>query len=290
MKVSEVRGMDYSIFETNNKFYSGAERKFGIIIDGEDYIVKFQKKERFGMRNNHISEFIGCKIFSMLGFETQDVALGTYNDENVVVLKDFTGSDETFVAFNDVGDSSLDEDKEKYQYSYTDIIEMLKLNNKLEDEQETINQFYRMFIVDALIGNFDRHGANWGFIKKNNKYRLSPVFDNGSCLFPRLTEESEMLRIIASEEEVNDRIYKFPTSQILLNGKKSSYFEVINSLEFEECNNALIYIYSILNMEEIYGMINGIREISDIQKKFYNYMLKERYEKIIKASYLGLER
>ena len=27
-----------------------------------------------------------------------------------------------------------------------------------------------MYIIDALIGNFDRHGNNWGFIKSNNKY------------------------------------------------------------------------------------------------------------------------
>lgn len=95
-----------------------------------------------------------------------------------------------------------------------------------------------MYIVDALIGNFDRHGANWGFLKKDNQYSLAPVFDNGSCLFPNLNDEDEMLKIINDEEQIDLRVYKFPTSQIKLNNNKSSYFEVISSLQFEEINKA----------------------------------------------------
>lgn len=76
-----------------------------------------------------------------------------------------------------------------------------------------------MFIVDALIGNFDRHGANWGFLKKDNKYSLAPIFDNGSSLFPQLVNEDEMKLILSDEDEINERVYKFPTSQIKLNDK-----------------------------------------------------------------------
>ena len=85
-----------------------------------------------------------------------------------------------------------------------------------------------MYIVDALLGNFDRHGANWGFLKKNNKYSLAPIFDNGSSLFPQMIDENEMKLIISNEDEINKRVYTFPTSQIKLHNKKSSYFEVIS--------------------------------------------------------------
>ena len=63
--------------------------------------------------------------------------------------------------------------------------------------------------MDALLGNFDRHGANWGFIKENNRYTLAPIFDNGSCLFPNLVDESEMMEIIESEEETDKKIEEF---------------------------------------------------------------------------------
>jgi hypothetical protein len=39
-------------------------------------------------------------------------------------------------------------------------------------------------------------GQTGGFIKKHNEYRLAPVFDNGACLFPNLTDEDEMKNII----------------------------------------------------------------------------------------------
>ena len=36
--------------------------------------------------------------------------------------------------------------------------------------------FWDIYVVDALIGNFDRHGGNWGFLKKNYKKRRVSIF------------------------------------------------------------------------------------------------------------------
>ena len=138
--------------------------------------------------------------------------------------------------------------------------------------------------MDALLGNFDRHGANWGFIKENNRYTLAPIFDNGSCLFPNLVDESEMMEIIESEEETDKRIYRFPTSQVRLNGKKSSYYEVISSLQYEECNEALRYVMQKLDMTKVEKLIDDTPLISDVQKTFYKHMLTARYNKILLAS------
>ena len=107
---------DYSRYPDGGRYYSGAERKKSILISGEPYIVKFQKNSREGSRYNHISEYLGSHIFALLGIDTQETFLGQYNGEDVVVIKDFLGEDEVFVPFNGVGDSSLEQDKEKYQY------------------------------------------------------------------------------------------------------------------------------------------------------------------------------
>ena len=231
--------MDFSAYPKTSTYFGGSERKIGIMIGESEYMVKFQKKTAFGIRNNHISEYLGSRIFALLGFEVQETYIGTYKGENVVACKVFIPSGTQFVPFNDVGESTLEHDKEIYQYEYEEIMQMLRDNSKLTDVEETISSFWEIFIVDALLGNFDRHGANWGFLKTDNKYRLAPVFDNGSSLFPNLTDEYEMLKIIDSEEETNKRIYTFPTSQVKLNGKKSSYYDVISSRQFPECNAAL---------------------------------------------------
>ena len=275
---------DFSDFRLSNIRYGGSERKLGILINDEPYMLKFQKVTRFGKRNNHLSEFLGSHIFEILGFDVHETYLGTYKGEAVVACKDFVTNGYEFVPFNDVGESTIETDKEKYQYTYKDIISLLKKNQKITNIDETISIFFEMYIVDALIGNFDRHGANWGFLKKDNKYKLAPIFDNGSCLFPQLVNEDEIKFILSDQKEINERIYKFPTSQIKLGEGKSSYFEVISSLKFEECNKALVKIYSKVDLNKINDLIDSLN-ITKVHKDFYKLMIEERFNKIIKYSY-----
>lgn len=280
--------IDFSKYEKNNIYYGGSERKIGITIDGFNYMLKFQKDTRFGKRYNHLSEYVGSHIFDILGLKVHDTYLGTYNGENVVACKDFNAENYEFVPFNDVGESSLEQDKEMYQYTYEDIMEMLEDNRKLTCVNETIDIFWEIYIVDALLGNFDRHGANWGFLKKDNKYKLAPVFDNGSCLYPQLTDEDQMKVIMSSSEETDKRIYSFPTSQIKLGDKKSSYFDVISSLRYKECNEALSRICKRYSQEKIDNFIDSIESISETGKSFYKYVINQRYNKILLFSYKKL--
>lgn len=279
---------DFSNYPLSNIRYGGSERKLGILINGEPYMLKFQKITQFGKRNNHLSEYLGSHIFELLGFNVHQTYLGSYKNEAVVACKDFVCNEFEFVPFNDVGESTIETDKEKYQYSYNDIILLLEKNKKITSIEETVSIFFDMFIVDALIGNFDRHGANWGFLKKDNKYSLAPIFDNGSSLFPQLVNEDEMKLILSDENELNERVYKFPTSQIKLNDKKSSYFEVISLLKFNEINKSLFNIYPKINLEKINSLIDSLN-ISNIHKQFYKRMIEERFNKIIKYSYEKLE-
>ena len=58
------------------------------------------------------------------------------------------------------------------------------------DPKELEERFWDMFIVDALIGNWDRHNGNWGVLYDtvHDMVALAPVFDCGSCLYPQLDE------------------------------------------------------------------------------------------------------
>lgn len=276
--------MDFSRCPLSNRYYGGTERKVGILVNGEPFMLKFQKNTAFGLRFNHVSEHLGSRIFACAGMSAQETVLGTYLGEPVVACRDFLAPNEQFVPFNDVGESTLDQDKETYQYEYADIMRMLRDNSKLTDVEGTVSAFWEMLVIDALVGNFDRHGGNWGFVKLDNKYRLAPVFDNGSCLFPSLFDD-QMTRIAASEEETRRRVFQFPTSQVKLDGRKSSYFEVINSLAFPECNKALAKIMMRLDMSAVYSAVDGIESISEQRRNFYAHMLKARYELILLASY-----
>ena len=275
---------DFSSCQISNIRYGGSERKIGIWINDEPYMLKFQKDTKFGKRNNHLSEFLGSHVFELLGIEVHKTFLGEYFGEKVVACKDFVTDGYEFVPFNDVGESTIDTDKEKHQYTYEDIILLLEKNRKLTKVNETVSAFFEIYLVDALLGNFDRHGANWGFLKKEVKYQLAPVFDNGSCLFPGLVNEDEMRFVLENEGEIDERVYRFPTSQIKLGDRKSSYFEVISSLRYKECNEALLKIVPRVNLGKIDGLIDSL-DISNTHKTFYKTMIKARYEKILKYSY-----
>lgn len=276
---------DYGIYERNDKIYTGSEEKFGITIENDNFIVKFRKNSETGLNNNHICEHLGSNIFILLGEEAQITALGRYKGREIVLCKDFNTLNSVFTPFNGVGESSLERDREIYQYTYEDITNMLMDNSKITNIPDTINKFWNMYIIDALIGNFDRHGANWGFLKESNKYRLAPIFDNGSSLFPRRNSDDSMMEVINEPSIIEKITFTYPTSQIRLNNRKSSYFDVINSLEFAECNNALQRIYNKIDLSKINKLIDIQEELTEVQKIFYKFIISYRYESIIKKSY-----
>ena len=276
---------DYTMYEKTSVMFSGAEKKFEILIEGHRYIVKFQKNSEVGLTFNYVSEYLGSHIFQTVGIPVQETFLGTYDGKNVVVMKNFLDQEDTLVAFNGVGESSLERNKELYQYTYEDITAMLQENMKSTNVEETIERFWDMFIVDALIGNFDRHGGNWGFIKRDNHYRIAPVYDNGSSLYPKLNTDEKLAEVLASEEEIDQRIYKFPTSHIKVKNRKSFYFEVISSRQFEACNEALKRIVPRVDLVRINTLIDDIEGISELRKEFYKVMLQQRFEKILMYAY-----
>ena len=95
----------------------------------------------------------------------------------------------------------------------------------------------------------------------------------------------EMESVMGSDEETKKRVFTFPTSQIKLDGKKSSYYEVIHSCAFPECNAALKAVYTRLEMKNIFALVDDTPFISETHKRFYKHMLLARFTLIIKSTY-----
>ena len=151
-------------------------------------------------------------------------------------------------------------------------------------------QFWGMFIVDALIGNWNRHNGNWGFLYNANtdEVSLAPVFDCGSSLYPQ-ADESVMQAVLNDKNELNHRVFDMPLSAITYNGKKINYFKFISAAEFAECNEALKRITSRIDMEKIFEIIDSTPLITELQKDFYKVMLSERKEHILDFSLLNCQ-
>ena len=63
--------------------------------------------------------------------------------------------------------SQIETSKNGYGTELTEVIDTIE-NQLIYDTKDLKDFFWNMFIVDALVGNFDRHNGNWGFLINEN--------------------------------------------------------------------------------------------------------------------------
>ena len=148
-----------------------------------------------------------------------------------------------------------------------------------------------MFIVDALIGNWDRHNGNWGFLYNpvTDEVQIAPVFDCGSCLFPQ-ADETIMGSVLEDPAERELRIFERPLSAIRQNGQKINYFAFISSLKHPDCNAALKRIAPRIQTSELRALVDQTPFLTDLQREFYFTILSERKERILDFSLQKLQK
>lgn len=287
--------VDFTSCEINNfKYYGGKNGgKICIKYNNEDYMIKFpvinEGITEHGYSNSCISEDISCKIIKSIGLNVQETLLGTYIINGVkkvvVACKDFTSNKFVLKQFAELKNSQIETSKNGYGTELSEVLETIK-NQQIYDAKELEEFFWNMFIVDALIGNFDRHNGNWGFLinETDKEVKIAPIYDCASCLYLQLTDE-KILEIINDKEEIEARVYIFPTSALKINDKKINYFEFISNQQNDECSKALIRIFPRIDLNKIDTIIEETESISEIRKKFYKKIIKERYEKILKHNF-----
>ena len=57
----------------------------------------------------------------------------------------------------------IDSERQGYGTELSDILQKIDEQN-LVNRDSLLERFWDMFVVDALIGNWDRHNGNWGFL------------------------------------------------------------------------------------------------------------------------------
>lgn len=271
-------------------FGGGNGRKISIRYQGQNYILKFLPR-KFGTgsyKNSAVSEYLGCHIFNMLGIPAQRTILGVYEKDgqmhDVVACKDFNANGFHLMEFYNLKNTCFHSSSEGKGVELSSILEAI-------DEQRLIPRgelkmfFWDMFIVDAFIGNFDRHNGNWGLLVNEERVaaRIAPVYDCGSCLYPQANEKVKE-EILADEKEIANRIFVFPTSAIKENDIKINYFDYISSLKNPDCNKALLRIASRIKFDKIKELINNTPTLTDLDRKFYSTLLKARKERILDFS------
>lgn len=291
--------IDFTDLQTKKKTYAGANgSKISVIYNDEQYMLKFpapaSKNKQLSYANGCVSEYIGCHIFNSIGIKAQETLLGIYRkgetEKIVVACRDFTSIGIVLQDFASLKNTIIDSEHNGYGTELSDITKTMDEQSAL-DPDKLKTWFWDVFIVDALIGNWDRHNGNWGFLYdiEADRMTIAPVFDCGSSLFPQADEE--IMRVtLENREEQDFRVFSIPLSAIRIDNKKINYFNFISSLENGDCNQALKRIVPRIDMKKIDSIIDNTPYIDELQKSFYKIMLAKRKEKILDFSLNKLHR
>lgn len=277
-----------------NKAFGGANgKKISIEYNGELYMLKFppsadNKPTELSYTNSCISEHVASSIFNIIGLNAQKTLLGTYTvngkEKIVCACKDFTADGDQLYDFSAIKNTIIDSEHLGAGTELEDLLETIE-KQKFVDPNELLDFFWDMFAVDAFLGNFDRHNGNWGFlVDQEGNARIAPIFDCGSCLLPQ-ADDTVMERVLANADELNARIYQFPTSAIKENNRKINYFDFLTNCNDDNCKEAVKRITERIDLDEINSFIDNVPYISELQKEFYKKYISARYEKILEFAY-----
>lgn len=284
--------IDFTEIVKNNpsfRAYGGVNGiKKGILFKGNPYMLKI---EHNGKKNSILSEYISSKVYSMLDIPTQEVILGKiYDNEReklCVACKDFKKKDEYLYEFLTIKNTVLTENSSN-GFS-TELIEILEAIDRQNfcPSGEVRERFWTMFVVDAYLGNFNRHNGNWGFLvnEKTGTKQLAPIFDCASCLYPEFTDE-QLQDFLNVSNKLEKGIYTFPKSVIKQNEEKINYHEFFQTTLNDDCLEAVKKMIPKIEKksDEIKDFINGIEVLTSVRKQFYIQILKMRREKILQPA------
>ena len=291
--------INFDEYSQNDTMYGGtAGRKIGIFYQGSNYIVKYpgnlkeQKMKNIVMSysNSPVCEYIGSQIYSMLGIPSHDTILGIRNNKVVVACKDFLAEGEKLYEFDKIKvtfeprffDSNGNETNGNGVDLY-EIIMTIREHPFFKDMVNIERHFWDMFIIDAFIGNTDRNNSNWGIIiSEDGMKRIAPVYDNGNCLNCKWDDEKMQL-ILENEKLLETEAYKGRRCIFEMEGKKINPYYFIEKQQYSECMESVKRLVPAiaLSMNKIQDMICEIPVISDIQKRYYQTIIRTRYEKIL---------
>lgn len=106
---------NYTNNEKSKKYYGGnAGHKIGIIEDNEDWILKFPKNTHnlenveMSYTTAPLSEYIGSKIYELVGLDVHEVKLGIYDKKLVVACKDFNNKEFNFYELHEIKNNYLE--------------------------------------------------------------------------------------------------------------------------------------------------------------------------------------
>ena len=167
---------------------------------------------------------------------------------------------------------------EKLKPTIENVYLIIQSCSLIKNKDDIRNKFWDMFVVDALLGNSDRHFDNWGILEQKGEIRFAPIYDCGSVLGALFCDEkmAVLLKdpVAFKNEEFNVK------SCYSLCGKRIFYHEIFKSPPVDLIE-AIKRTVPKIKINEIHGIVNETEFISDVRKEYLIKALDIRYNKIL---------
>ena len=209
------RGNSINIHSPNNTSQGNLKKKW-VIQNGKRILVKggsgTEQLEPF-------NEVLASEIYRRLGINHIDYELSIWNRKHYSKCQNFINKDTELVTIYE-----LCADKATAFDDYISLDD-IKTRCELYKIPFDLVELGKMFVVDFIIANVDRHTNNFGFIRNANTLEwlgFAPIFDSGTSMFMNfqsfeLEKNGQNSSLIVSKPFVSNQLEQlklFPLKEI----------------------------------------------------------------------------
>ena len=150
------------------------------------YYYKINKTGNEGYVEHLVSILLSCTDLSKDDYVNYEYC--TINSKLGCRCRDFISDGGQFITASKlyeryVGGGSLAEELARLGNAGNRLNFLIELYSLVGiDKCVTLDYFRKLFLLDYIVINTDRHVRNIGVINKNNRYKPAPIFDNGCSL------------------------------------------------------------------------------------------------------------
>lgn len=174
----------------------GTKEKFWIEHNGQLALLKFGRKGT----GEDWAEKLACELCEALGLPHAHYELARCRGRFCVVSPNLVAKGGRLVLGNELTNyqATIGEATRTYQqreHTVSRVLASLKVHTA-ERYQQAWHDFIGYLLLDAWIGNTDRHHENWGLVRNPGQAAvLAPTFDHASSMGRELTDETRIQRL-----------------------------------------------------------------------------------------------
>ncbi|GAA3106051.1 hypothetical protein GCM10010520_58500 [Rhizobium viscosum] len=186
--------------------YLGTKEKFWFKRDGKLQLLKFGREET----GENWAEKIACELCQLLALPHAHYDFARFKGKLGVLTPKMNEDGSDLILGNQLMDPAPPTNEgTRYKYRGHTVSRVLEALKSTDDPELSVRTFSGYLMLDAWIGNGDRHNENWGLVRNPERrtVSLAPTFDHASSLGRELRDEVRAERLKTRDKRYSVEAY-----------------------------------------------------------------------------------